>query len=70
MYLLYEIIILLTSPLFFVIAVPSQPRDLRATEIGESSITLEWNKPSHSGESILGYDLMWNDTYSKVSTTL
>lgn len=48
------------------VSVPSQPRDLRATEIGESKITLEWNKPSHSGESITGYDLMWNDTYSKV----
>ncbi|XP_065213567.1 tyrosine-protein phosphatase Lar isoform X3 [Planococcus citri] len=45
--------------------VPSQPRDLRATEIGEASITLEWTKPAHSGENILGYDLMWNDTYSK-----
>lgn len=45
--------------------VPSQPRDLRATEIGETSITLEWNTPSHSGENIVGYDLMWNDTYSK-----
>lgn len=48
--------------------VPSQPRDLRATEIGETSITLEWNTPSHSGENIVGYDLMWNDTYSKVRT--
>lgn len=48
------------------VTVPSQPRDLRATEIGESSITLEWTKPAHSGENILGYDLIWNDTYSKV----
>ncbi|XP_025828813.1 tyrosine-protein phosphatase Lar isoform X1 [Agrilus planipennis] len=45
--------------------VPSQPSNLRASDIGETSVTLEWSKPSHSGESIVSYELYWNDTYAK-----
>lgn len=44
---------------------PSQPSNLRASDIGESSVTLQWNKPTHSGESIVSYELYWNDTYAK-----
>ncbi|XP_066254214.1 tyrosine-protein phosphatase Lar isoform X6 [Euwallacea similis] len=45
--------------------VPSQPSNLRASDVGESAVTLQWNKPSHSGESIASYELYWNDTYAK-----
>ncbi|XP_020708528.1 tyrosine-protein phosphatase Lar isoform X5 [Athalia rosae] len=44
--------------------VPSQPNMLRATEIGETSVKLQWSKPAHSGENILSYELYWNDTYA------
>ncbi|KAK9700492.1 EPTP domain [Popillia japonica] len=45
--------------------VPSQPSNLRASEIGETEVTLQWSKPTHSGESIVSYELYWNDTYAK-----
>uniref|UniRef100_A0A8D8LSC0 protein-tyrosine-phosphatase n=1 Tax=Cacopsylla melanoneura TaxID=428564 RepID=A0A8D8LSC0_9HEMI len=45
--------------------VPSQPRDLRAVDIGETTVTLAWSKPTHSGENIISYELYWNDTYAK-----
>ncbi|XP_017782566.1 PREDICTED: tyrosine-protein phosphatase Lar isoform X5 [Nicrophorus vespilloides] len=45
--------------------VPSQPTNLRATDIGETAVTLQWSKPAHSGESIVSYEVFWNDTYSK-----
>ncbi|XP_057663136.1 tyrosine-protein phosphatase Lar isoform X3 [Diorhabda carinulata] len=45
--------------------VPSQPSNLRTSDIGESSVTLQWTKPSHSGENIVSYELYWNDTYAK-----
>ncbi|XP_049819624.1 tyrosine-protein phosphatase Lar isoform X2 [Aethina tumida] len=45
--------------------VPSQPSNLRASDIGETSVTLQWSKPTHSGESIVSYELYWNDTYAK-----
>lgn len=45
--------------------VPSQPSNLRASDIGETSVTLQWSKPLHSSENIVSYDLYWNDTYAK-----
>ncbi|XP_046401143.1 tyrosine-protein phosphatase Lar isoform X4 [Ischnura elegans] len=45
--------------------VPSQPSSLHATDIGETSVSLKWSKPSHSGENIVSYELYWNDTYAK-----
>lgn len=50
----------------FYFIVPSQPRDLRVNEIGETSIGLQWAKPNQVGEQILSYELYWNDTYAKV----
>lgn len=47
------------------LGVPSQPSNLRATDIGETSVTLQWSKPTHSGENIVSYELYWNDTYAK-----
>lgn len=44
---------------------PSQPSNLVASDIGETSVTLEWKKPTHSGENIVNYELYWNDTYAK-----
>lgn len=49
----------------FFAGVPSQPSNLMASDIGESAVTLQWNKPTHSGESIASYELYWNDTYAK-----
>ncbi|XP_051170943.1 tyrosine-protein phosphatase Lar isoform X3 [Leptopilina boulardi] len=45
--------------------VPSQPENLQAVELGETKITLQWDKPAHSAENILSYELYWNDTYAK-----
>ncbi|XP_049808964.1 tyrosine-protein phosphatase Lar [Schistocerca nitens] len=45
--------------------VPSQPSNLRVSDIGETSVTLLWSKPSHSSENIVSYELYWNDTYAK-----
>lgn len=50
---------------FWYKGVPSQPSNLRASDIGETTVTLQWSKPSHSGESIVSYELYWNDTYAK-----
>ena len=47
-------------------AVPSQPSNLRASEVGETSVTLQWSRPTHAGENIVSYELYWNDTYAKV----
>jgi receptor-type tyrosine-protein phosphatase F len=44
--------------------VPSQPSNFRAIDIGETAVTLQWSKPSHSGENIVHYELYWNDTYA------
>lgn len=44
--------------------VPSQPSNFRATDIGETAVTLQWSRPSHSGENIVHYELYWNDTYA------
>lgn len=46
--------------------VPSQPEMLTAIDIGETTVTLQWNKPIHSAENILSYELYWNDTYAQV----
>ncbi|XP_061940959.1 tyrosine-protein phosphatase Lar isoform X9 [Apis cerana] len=45
--------------------VPSQPEMLTAIDIGETTVTLQWNKPIHSAENILSYELYWNDTYAQ-----
>ncbi|XP_049549044.1 tyrosine-protein phosphatase Lar isoform X1 [Anopheles darlingi] len=44
--------------------VPSQPSNFRATDVGETAVTLQWSRPSHSGENIVHYELYWNDTYA------
>lgn len=44
--------------------VPSQPNNFRATDIGETTVTLQWSKPTHSSENIVHYELYWNDTYA------
>ncbi|KAL1129262.1 hypothetical protein AAG570_013791 [Ranatra chinensis] len=57
----------LSAPVFVKLqqGVPSQPINLRATDVGETSVSLQWTKPVHSGESIVSYELYWNDTYAK-----
>ncbi|XP_029041867.1 tyrosine-protein phosphatase Lar isoform X5 [Osmia bicornis bicornis] len=45
--------------------VPSQPEMLTAVDVGETKVTLQWNKPAHSAENILSYELYWNDTYAQ-----
>jgi netrin-G3 ligand len=49
-----------------VLTVPSQPSNLRTSEVGETSVTLQWSRPTHAGDNIVGYELYWNDTYAKV----
>ena len=45
--------------------VPGQPTDIRVLEQAATSLLLEWSPPIHSGENIIGYELYWNDTFSK-----
>lgn len=51
-------------PFLYLKGVPSQPSNFRAIDIGETAVTLQWNKPSHSSENIVHYELYWNDTYA------
>lgn len=44
--------------------VPSQPSNFRTVDIGETAVTLQWNRPSHSSENIVHFELYWNDTYA------
>ena len=45
--------------------VPGQPTGIRVLEQAATSLLLEWSPPIHSGENIIGYELYWNDTFSK-----
>ena len=51
----------------YFISVPSQPTNLHVLSKTATSVTLSWTKPVHSGESIISYELYWNDTFSMVS---
>lgn len=44
--------------------VPSQPLNPTATSTSATTVQLNWNKPSHTGESIIGYEVYWNDTFT------
>jgi len=44
--------------------VPSQPSNLRVSEVRATSVKLEWEQPAHSGENIVSYELYWNDTFT------
>ncbi|KAJ8679234.1 hypothetical protein QAD02_015021 [Eretmocerus hayati] len=44
--------------------VPSQPEMLTAVDVGETKVTLKWNKPVINAENLLTYELYWNDTYA------
>ena len=46
--------------------VPGQPRDFRWTSVTPTAVTLEWKAPFHIGDNVVGYELYWNDTFSKV----
>ena len=46
------------------LGVPSQPSNFRAIDIGETAVTLQWNRPSHSGDTIVHFELYYNDTYA------
>lgn len=62
----YLILLIFSFMLLLSFLVPSQPSNLRASEIGETTVTLVWNKPTHASDNIIAYDLYWNDTYDKV----
>lgn len=44
--------------------VPSQPLNLRATSTSPTTVQLNWDKPFNTGESIIGYEVFWNDTFT------
>ena len=46
--------------------VPSQPTGLRAIGVTATSVSLEWARPSSTGENVNSYELYWNDTFTKV----
>ncbi|XP_043196400.1 tyrosine-protein phosphatase Lar-like isoform X3 [Amphibalanus amphitrite] len=43
--------------------VPSQPNGLRVVKADATTAELEWDRPSHSGESIINYVVYYNDSY-------
>ncbi|XP_022247937.1 tyrosine-protein phosphatase Lar-like isoform X3 [Limulus polyphemus] len=45
--------------------VPSQPSNLVAKSTSSTTVQLQWSHPEHSGESIIGYELYWNDTFTQ-----
>ncbi|XP_023311558.1 tyrosine-protein phosphatase Lar-like [Anoplophora glabripennis] len=47
------------------LGVPKQPSNLRTSDIGETSLALQWSKPTYLAESIVSYELYWNDTNAK-----
>lgn len=49
---------------------PGQPSSLRATEVTETSVFLQWSRPQAAGENIVSYELYWNDTFAKVFITV
>uniref|UniRef100_T1JIN9 protein-tyrosine-phosphatase n=1 Tax=Strigamia maritima TaxID=126957 RepID=T1JIN9_STRMM len=47
--------------------VPTQPMNLRSMTTSPTSVQLTWMRPAHSGETIISYELYWNDTFTKKS---
>ncbi|XP_013772759.2 tyrosine-protein phosphatase Lar-like, partial [Limulus polyphemus] len=45
--------------------VPSQPSNLLAKSISPTTVQLQWSHPEHLGESVIGYELYWNDTFTQ-----
>ena len=45
--------------------VPSQPLNFRIVETQATFIRLSWDRPAHSGENIVSYELYWNDTFER-----
>ncbi|XP_076346267.1 tyrosine-protein phosphatase Lar-like isoform X2 [Tachypleus tridentatus] len=45
--------------------VPSQPCDLKAISSSSTTVELSWKRPEHSGENIIGFEVYWNDTFTK-----
>lgn len=44
--------------------VPSQPSNLQCIDVTATSVILSWEKPLHSGENIISYEIYWNDTFT------
>ena len=43
----------------------SDPHDCDpGSQVGSTSIKLQWEQPDHSGENIISYEMYWNDTYT------
>ncbi len=49
---------------------PTSPQNLRAFPAGPTSITLVWNPPTSSGNTIIGYQVEWSATGSPPWTLL
>ncbi|RWS19628.1 Tyrosine-protein phosphatase Lar-like protein, partial [Leptotrombidium deliense] len=48
--------------------VPSQPKNLRAVATSATTVQLTWKRPSHSSETITGYEIYWNDTFTNIQS--
>lgn len=48
--------------------VPSQPLNLKANPTSATTVQLNWQKPSQTGEAIIGYDIYWNDTFTNLES--
>lgn len=45
--------------------VPSQPRNLKAGAVSPTAIQLNWTRPLDPAETVVGYELYWNDTFTQ-----
>ncbi|UYV65210.1 PTPRD [Cordylochernes scorpioides] len=45
--------------------VPSQPSNLRSVATTSTSVQLTWTRPAHPRETIVGYVIYWNDTFTQ-----
>ncbi|XP_049275010.1 receptor-type tyrosine-protein phosphatase delta isoform X2 [Rhipicephalus sanguineus] len=45
--------------------VPSQPRNLKAVAVSPTAIQLNWTRPLDPAETVVGYELYWNDTFTQ-----
>jgi len=47
------------------VAVPGQPSNLQGVPVSESAIQLSWDHPAGAGDSIVSYELYFNDSLQR-----
>jgi len=50
---------------YVTVAVPGQPSNLQGVPVSESAIQLSWDHPAGAGDSIVSYELYFNDSLQR-----